>query len=638
MDVLRACHDRTAKIFCHSQPRMDKSAKRVGDLVAADRIAKEGNLQSGQQRVYLVLKDGVLTQLRAHKEFKQSFCLDVATCSVKTYDEAKTRFDVFSPHLPQPWAFEVDTETERDEWVKAINAAIATRLTSGSVPVRPIRTSSSPNFALAATTPPTPPSALRLGTSPSDQSPVSSPASTPPASPRGFTAVPHTAQHLDESLIAFLRKIPGNSACADCGAPAPEWASINLGILICLECSGVHRALGTHISKVRSLTLDKWTPEQVLLMKHCGNAHMNELYLSKKRKRLPPPASNCERNVRVQWIKNKYEFKKFVERDLPCTKDEINKNLYKACATPQNFPPILSLLTIGADPNWFCQEEQCKTTLHQVVLQGHLPCLELFLNNSGNPTVTDEAGCSLAHYAAFFNCPRTLMRVLQAAPQLERQGSKSGVTPLELAVKNQSVDVVKYLQSGLTCTNCELRMDEVVASANDDTLDFFHAPASQCFPVMITSPAMRPPKYMAPRPSQGIEIASPTQRRAATLASSYCAGVSLPITNSNRSPTSLSPTAATVAVAAVIPLEQPFAVSYEGEPRIKIGFRDMSGRGLSGAHMVSSPPMPRAASPAANVGGSSSAKSGASGGGAGSSSSDGELSDDDDIIAGLLKH
>src|SRR5271163_4973829 len=47
--------------------------------------------------------------------------------------------------------------------------------------------------------------------------------------------------------------------------PDPDWASINLGILVCKECSGVHRSLGTHISKVRSLTLDKWAPEPLLV-------------------------------------------------------------------------------------------------------------------------------------------------------------------------------------------------------------------------------------------------------------------------------------------------------------------------------------------------------------------------------------
>jgi Arf-GAP with coiled-coil, ANK repeat and PH domain-containing protein len=47
-----------------------------------------------------------------------------------------------------------------------------------------------------------------------------------------------------------LRSIPGNEVCAECSAPEPDWASLNLGILMCIECSGVHRNLGVHISKV----------------------------------------------------------------------------------------------------------------------------------------------------------------------------------------------------------------------------------------------------------------------------------------------------------------------------------------------------------------------------------------------------
>ena len=60
--------------------------------------------------------------------------------------------------------------------------------------------------------------------------------------------------------IAFL-DVPGNSACADCGNFKPTWASINLGVTLCIECSGIHRGLGVHISKVRSITLDDWEPE-----------------------------------------------------------------------------------------------------------------------------------------------------------------------------------------------------------------------------------------------------------------------------------------------------------------------------------------------------------------------------------------
>lgn len=53
-----------------------------------------------------------------------------------------------------------------------------------------------------------------------------------------------------EKPLDVLRRVPGNDACADCGAPDPDWASLNLGILLCIECSGVHRNMSVQISKV----------------------------------------------------------------------------------------------------------------------------------------------------------------------------------------------------------------------------------------------------------------------------------------------------------------------------------------------------------------------------------------------------
>ncbi|KAK9899930.1 ArfGap-domain-containing protein [Cystobasidium minutum MCA 4210] len=76
----------------------------------------------------------------------------------------------------------------------------------------------------------------------------------------------------DKSTLLELSKQAPNNRCMDCNSPHPQWASVNHGVFICLECSGEHRSLGVHISFVRSLTMDKWTPEQIRKMQEGGNA------------------------------------------------------------------------------------------------------------------------------------------------------------------------------------------------------------------------------------------------------------------------------------------------------------------------------------------------------------------------------
>lgn len=69
---------------------------------------------------------------------------------------------------------------------------------------------------------------------------------------------------------------------------APEWASLNLGILFCIECSGVHRNLGSHISKVRSLTLDEWPPGHIAVMLAIGNSTANSVWEYNTRGQVKP--------------------------------------------------------------------------------------------------------------------------------------------------------------------------------------------------------------------------------------------------------------------------------------------------------------------------------------------------------------
>ena len=106
----------------------------------------------------------------------------------------------------------------------------------------------------------------------------------------------------------------GNRWCADCGSGSKvEWVSINLGIVLCIECSGIHRSLGTHISKVRSLTLDttSFTTDVVELLLLVGNRISNMIWEAK----LEPsekPSAQANRERRLKFITTKYVDRTYV--------------------------------------------------------------------------------------------------------------------------------------------------------------------------------------------------------------------------------------------------------------------------------------------------------------------------------------
>jgi len=113
----------------------------------------------------------------------------------------------------------------------------------------------------------------------------------------------------DKGTVAAIRG--NNLRCADCGNSDPTWVSINLGTLLCIQCSGIHRSLGVHISKVRSITLDNWSLPMLSLLGLLGNEANREVYeeMIGDSKR---PGPSCSREEGHQFIMRKYVEKAFV--------------------------------------------------------------------------------------------------------------------------------------------------------------------------------------------------------------------------------------------------------------------------------------------------------------------------------------
>uniref|UniRef100_A0A2P2JRJ4 ARF GTPase activator n=1 Tax=Rhizophora mucronata TaxID=61149 RepID=A0A2P2JRJ4_RHIMU len=111
-----------------------------------------------------------------------------------------------------------------------------------------------------------------------------------------------------------------NRNCADCGAPDPKWASANIGVFICLKCCGVHRSLGTHISKVLSVVLDDWSDDEIdAMIEVGGNSSANAIYEAFMPEGFSKPGPDASHNERMRFIRSKYELQEFLKPSLRIT-------------------------------------------------------------------------------------------------------------------------------------------------------------------------------------------------------------------------------------------------------------------------------------------------------------------------------
>uniref|UniRef100_A0A8C3GW51 Arf-GAP with coiled-coil, ANK repeat and PH domain-containing protein n=1 Tax=Corvus moneduloides TaxID=1196302 RepID=A0A8C3GW51_CORMO len=415
-------------------------------------------------------------QLVYQKKFKDNPTVvveDLRLCTVKHCEDIERRFcfEVVSP--TKSCMLQADSEKLRQAWIKAVQTSIATAYREKGDESEKQEKKSSPSTG-----------SLESGN--------------------------ETKEKLlkGESALQRVQCIPGNAACCDCGLADPRWASINLGITLCIECSGIHRSLGVHFSKVRSLTLDSWEPELLKLMCELGNDVINRIYEAKLEKvGVKKPQSGSQRQEKEAYIRAKYVERKFVEKQaasvplpesgtkvLPPSQEEKRHSgpeksllagergaasqkegdkqespvfcdskqpspglqLYQA-AFEKNLPHMAEALAHGAEVNWVNVEENKATPLIQAVRGGSLVTCEFLLQNGANVNIRDMKGRGPLHHATVLGHTGQVCLFLKRGAN-QHATDEDGKDPLSIAVEAANADIVTLLR--LARMNEEMRESE----------------------------------------------------------------------------------------------------------------------------------------------------------------------------------
>ncbi|XP_037330861.2 arf-GAP with GTPase, ANK repeat and PH domain-containing protein 1 isoform X1 [Pungitius pungitius] len=198
--------------------------------------------------------------------------------------------------------------------------------------------------------------------------------------------------------LQTIRGLRGNGRCADCEAQNPDWASLNLGALICIECSGIHRNLGTHLSRVRSLDLDEWPLELLKVMSAIGNELANGVWEANAQGRLKP-APDASREERERWIRAKYEQRLFVAA-LPGAELSLGQQLLRATAE-EDLRAVVLLLAHGSrqQVNETCGDGDGRNALHLASRKGNVVLTQLLIWYGVDLMARDAHGNSPMAYA-----------------------------------------------------------------------------------------------------------------------------------------------------------------------------------------------------------------------------------------------
>ncbi|XP_062952738.1 stromal membrane-associated protein 1 isoform X2 [Cynocephalus volans] len=261
------------------------------------------------------------------------------------------------------------------------------------------------------------------------------------------------AQKLNEQHQLILSKLlreEDNKYCADCEAKGPRWASWNIGVFICIRCAGIHRNLGVHISRVKSVNLDQWTPEQIQCMQDMGNTKARLLYEAN----LPENFRRPQTDQAVEFfIRDKYEKKKYYDKNaIAITNKEKEKKKEEKKREKEPEKPAKPLTTEKLQKKEDQQLEPKKSTSPKKAAEPTVDLLGLdgpaeALVTNGNTTTVPTLNDDLDIFGPMISnpLPATVMPPAQGTSSVPAAATLSTVTSGDLdlfteqAIKSEEV-------------------------------------------------------------------------------------------------------------------------------------------------------------------------------------------------------
>uniref|UniRef100_A0A8C3TV63 ArfGAP with RhoGAP domain, ankyrin repeat and PH domain 1 n=1 Tax=Catharus ustulatus TaxID=91951 RepID=A0A8C3TV63_CATUS len=279
------------------------------------------------------------------------------------------------------------------------------------------------------------------------------------------------AEALSNSEVAErIWAAESNRFCADCGSPKPDWASINLCVVICKRCAGEHRGLGPGITKVRSLKMDRkvWTEELIELFQQFGNVTANQFWAANvpPSEAISPTSSSQERR---RFLIAKYREGKYRHyHPLFGNQEELDRALC-AAVTTSDLAETQALLFCGASVTCDTGDPQCPTPLALAERSGQRLQMEFLLHNKTSEPPRLEMVCSeekhysvhlpsITHNGFLYKTPSMVK------PITERKG------PEEFSRRWCTLQdgVLSYYENDRnTVPNGEIRVEEIVCLVNN---------------------------------------------------------------------------------------------------------------------------------------------------------------------------